>query len=373
MLFLSSLELKTEKNIFIYFVTKMKNYKFCFLKEIIIGIILISFSSSGFGQKNNPVTNYNYFVNFIKENYGLFPYKNVNWDSLGKYYSNFVSDTTSSDSLFYTMSRLAAKLRDKHFWIDNERYAYNYSIGKVVKTSQMDSIFASRKILKNTDLIKSKYLGNNFESSGINDFIFGKIDNDIGYVSFNWFDKDVKKVDAEMVKILRNLKECQSLIIDIRNNIGGTDSSALTVANHLIEMDRCYQISRIRKSNYDYSYTEPKLWYTSHCKEAYNKPLIILINRYTISAAEAFSLALKGQSHIIFMGEPTAGAFSDAEDKYLPNGWHFAYSIGVWTDCNEVLWEEKGIQPDVNLDYLSKECSKSDLYLEHAISVLNKN
>jgi C-terminal processing protease CtpA/Prc len=271
------------------------------------------------------------------------------------------------------MSRLASHLKDKHFWIDNESYAFNYSVGKVVKISKMDSIFASRRLFKNPDLIKSKYLGKSFESFDINDFITGKINNDIGYISFNWFDKDIKKTDTEMAKILRPLHECQSLIIDIRNNIGGTDSSALTIANNFAAMDKCYQISRIRKSNVDFSYAEPKYWYTDHRNQAFIKPIIILINRYTMSAAEAFCLALKGQSHIIFMGEPTAGAFSDAEDAYLPNGWHFTYSIGVWTDCNEVLWEEKGIQPDVNLKNLSSECNESDLYLEQAISALSKN
>jgi C-terminal processing protease CtpA/Prc len=173
-----------------------------------------------------------------------------------------------------------------------------------------------------------------------------------------------------MDKIIGKLRSCNSMIIDIRNNTGGTDSSALAVANHFIKKNLCYQISRTRKSNYNYSYGKPKFWHTHSDSEAFINPVIVLINRYTMSAAESFSLALKSQSHVTFLGEPTAGAFSDSEDAYLPNGWHFTYSVGVWTDGNQVLWEEKGIQPDIGMTDCSGDNKNSDPYIEQALKIL---
>lgn len=316
--------------------------------------------------------NYNCFVKFLNDNYGLFPYKNINWDSLCAGYSRLITSRTSADSLFFVISSLAGKLRDKHLWIDNEKYAFNYSLGKVVLTSQMDSIFASRRKFKDIDLIKSMYLGDKIYKSEINNSVAGMIGNRTGYFSLGWFDQNVHLVDSVTSDILKFLSGCRCLIIDIRNNTGGTDPSALTVANHFVKTGKCYQISRIRKGPRIDSYAEPVTWSTHHTDDSFTGPIIILINRYSISAAETFSLALKGQPHVKFLGEPSAGAFSDAEDAYLPNGWHFTYSVGVWTDCDGVLWEEKGIQPDFLMRRSDNVNSSNDPLLDQAMEELKK-
>jgi carboxyl-terminal processing protease len=318
-------------------------------------------------QDRNPVINYNFFTKFVKENYGMFPYKNANWDSLTTFYSKYVTNETSEDSLFLIIARLAGNLRDKHFWVDNDKYAYNYSIGKVFPTNKIDSIFKSRRSLKNRALIETKYLKNEFDSSFVNNILYGRIDGNIGYLSLDWFDQNLKNVDSVMAVIMIYLKNCNSLILDIRSNIGGCDPSAFTLANYFVNEDKCYQIVRHRKLDQEFSYSEPVTWFTRHHEESFTKPIIVLINRYTISAAESFSLAMRNFNHIKFLGEPTAGAFSDAEDAYLPNGWHFSYSIGVSTDCQGILWEEKGVPPDITISDSRTKSASSDPFIEQAL------
>jgi carboxyl-terminal processing protease len=340
------------------------------LKRIILTTIVIFISvTRSSSQNNSPVVNYNHFVKYLSEHYGLFPYKNINWDSLCNINSRSVTDDISPDSLFFILSSLAGNLRDKHLWIENEKYVYNYSIGKVFLTKQVDSIFFSRKMFKDKELIKSRYLNNRYNACKTNNFLSGKIVATIGYLSLDWFDSDVKKVDSAASATIKSLSDCSYLIIDIRNNTGGTDSSALTLANHFVKTGKCYQISRIRSGHQTNTYTDPVYWNTSINDLSFNKPTIVLINRYSISAAETFSLALKDQDHIKFLGEPTAGAFSDSEDACLPNGWHFTYSIGVWTDCKGDLWEEKGIQPDIRLETTDEDIANKDSYLEEALRV----
>jgi carboxyl-terminal processing protease len=346
---------------------------FSIKKGILIVSISFLISICSFSQSNNPILNYNHFVNSLNNHYGLFPYKNINWDSLTTYYYQHISDETSPDTLFFTLSRLASGLRDKHLWIDNEKYAYNYSIGKVVLTTQMDSIFASRRIYKNINLIKSKYLNNEFYSSEINNLLVGKISPKIGYLSLDWFDSNLSKTDSVVSNTLNFLSGCNYLIIDIRNNIGGTDSSALAFANYFVRTKYCYQISKTRIGIDADTYSDPIYWKTTPKNLSFSKKIIVLINRYSISAAETFSLALKNQPHIKFLGEPSAGAFSDAEDEFLPNGWHFSYSIGVWTDCNGILWEEIGIQPDIKLVIDDKGTSNTDKFIEQAIIVFRND
>lgn len=350
----------------------MTNNKFFIIKINLIGLYVTLVSICTFSQNNNPKENYIYFVKYITDHYGLFPYKKVNWDSLHIQYSKFITDETSPDSLFFIISRLASHLKDKHLWIDNDKYAYNYSLGKVCNLKQVDSIFSSRKKLKNIDLIKSKYLDNQYVTIKTNNFLVGKIGTNVGYLSFEWFDNDFDEVDSVITNIINSLSDCTYLIVDIRNNIGGTDSSALAIANHLVKTDNCYMISKIKNDVKTNSYTDPIYWKTTNKSISFNNPILVLINRFSISAAETFLLALKNQKHIRFLGEPTAGAFSDSEDAYLPNGWHFTYSIGVWTDCNGFLWEEKGIQPDIGLNCDNEETKNSDYYLEQALKELKK-
>jgi carboxyl-terminal processing protease len=350
----------------------MTNNGYLMTKKILFGFVFSLISICSVSQNNNPKENYIYFVKYLTEHYGLFPYKNINWDSLSNHYSRFITNETSSDSLFFTICRLASHLKDKHLWIDNDKYVYNYSISKVVNTKQVDSIFSSRTIFKNTDLIKSKYLGNQYLSLKTNNILVGKIDPYVGYLSMDWFDNDVHKVDSIVANIIISLSDCNYLIIDIRNNTGGTDSSALAVANHLVKKGNCYLISKIRSGGKADSYMEPIYWKTTIGTVSFNKPILVLINRFSISAAETFSLTLKSQTNIKFMGEPTAGAFSDSEDAYLPNGWHFTYSVGVWTDCKGYLWEEKGIQPDIRLKDIHEKTKNIDPYLEQALKELKK-
>ncbi|HLO61098.1 MAG TPA: S41 family peptidase [Bacteroidales bacterium] len=330
-------------------------------------------SANGFTQNNDPVTNYNYFVRTLNEHYGLFPYKNINWDSLCMYYSQYINQETSPDTLFFTLCRLAGHLKDKHVWIDNDNYAYNYSIGKIALTARMDSIFGARKKLKDSGTIERTYLDKNSFTSPTCNIIAGKIDSVTGYLSLDWFDGNVKKCDSAMNKAMHSISGCQYLVVDIRNNIGGTDSSSLLVANYLVKTNHCYQVSKIRDSRDKSGYSLPLYWHTDPRQGSGFKKIAVLINRYTISAAETFCLALKDQPEILFIGEPTAGAFSDATDAILPNGWHFSYSIGVWTDCQGVLWEGKGIQPDYRINSMEPELTDRDVYIDQALKILKGN
>ncbi len=328
-------------------------------------------SLNGYTQNNNPVTNYNTFIRTLNEQYGMFPQKKINWDSLCAYYGGLISPQTTEDTLFFTMCKLASHLRDKHLWIDNEKFAYNYSLGKIALTSQMDSIFAARRIWKDEEVIKHTYLNKSFFSSSTDNIIAGKVDRKTGYISLDWFDGDLIKSDSAITQALKSLSGCNNLIVDIRNNRGGTDSSSLLIANYLVSTNHCYQISKIRDNSNVSGYSEPIYWHTNPVLKFSYQKIVVLINRYTISAAETFCLALKDQPGILFLGEPSAGAFSDAADAFLPNGWHFSYSIGVWTDCHGELWEEKGIQPDMTMNIADPRSEPRDAYMDQALLILH--
>ncbi|MEQ9440881.1 MAG: S41 family peptidase [Cyclobacteriaceae bacterium] len=70
--------------------------------------------------------------------------------------------------------------------------------------------------------------------------------------------------------------------------------------------------------------------------------MLLLTNRYTISAGETFTLAMHSFNQVTQMGDTTTGAFSDAVGRELPNGWMFSLGdrggvseLYVWSDPYE--------------------------------------
>jgi C-terminal processing protease CtpA/Prc len=82
----------------------------------------------------------------------------------------------------------------------------------------------------------------------------------------------------------------------------------------------------------------------------YTKPILLLTNKNSVSAAEHFTLALRTQEeHVTHAGITTCGAFSPREERPMINGWY--YSISGWkvTGMDETIYEGIGIIPSVEI------------------------
>ena len=51
------------------------------------------------------------------------------------------------------------------------------------------------------------------------------------------------------------------------------------------------------------------------------------------------------------IGSHTNGAISDALQKTLPNGWHYSLSNEVYTDNNDICYENIGVPVHYELNY----------------------
>lgn len=112
------------------------------------------------------------------------------------------------------------------------------------------------------------------------------------------------------------------LIIDIRGNRGGRVEYSLQVASLFLASTRC--IGKLRRC-----VDGRKGLYTSWANiivqpahlHTFQKPIVVLTDRFTYSAAEWFVLALANQSHVTFIGDTTGGGISLPVVRELPNGW----------------------------------------------------
>ena len=128
----------------------------------------------------------------------------------------------------------------------------------------------------------------------------------IGYLKLPKFYVDLSKkgggrscaldVKAELEKL--NLESVDGLILDLRNNGGGSLQDAVKIAGYFIKEGPIVQIKSRLGSPYVMKDTDPSV--------EYNGPLVIMVNYFSISASEIVSAALQDYNRAIIVGSRTS-------------------------------------------------------------------
>jgi C-terminal processing protease CtpA/Prc len=178
----------------------------------------------------------------------------------------------------------------------------------------------------------------------------GQLSPNLGYLQITAFPDEVEQIGSAVDKALDTLGWPRAMVVDVRDNRGGSDRGVKAVADRFADCRRLYQTASIRSGPRWDQFTAPVEWWLEPGgPRQFHGPVVLLVNRDTFSAGETFALAMRVLPHVTIVGEPTAGVFSDAADAALPNGWQLTYSIGVWRDAQGTLWEDRGVQPDITV------------------------
>lgn len=123
------------------------------------------------------------------------------------------------------------------------------------------------------------------------------LDNDIGYIAINSFGWDLGQLFQLHIEGLKDLG-AKSWVIDLRNNGGGYLQGALDLLGPLIGTEPAMQVKN--KSSH-------QLYAASFSEIVVDDPVIVLVNRFSASASEIVSAALKDHKRAYIMGENTYG------------------------------------------------------------------
>jgi carboxyl-terminal processing protease len=121
----------------------------------------------------------------------------------------------------------------------------------------------------------------------------------IGYLRITGFEDPTGKLVQESIDKLGG-DGLKGLILDLRNNPGGSVQSALETASLFLKPDQVVFSVRGRKAEAEVVRV-PKL---SH---PYEFPVVVLVNARTASAAEILSGALQDHDRAVIFGEPSYG------------------------------------------------------------------
>jgi C-terminal processing protease CtpA/Prc len=273
----------------------------------------------------------------------------------------------SEESLFYVCSSMLKELNDPHVGLFAPG---KFSSSYVDDYSEYFSISAARNLLSGR--------GNDEYTN----FIYGTFIScpDIGYIYISSFingepEQYGQEWGRAVDNIIKNLANTSALVLDVRSNRGGEIYAMEYIAAYFTSEYKDYMKVRTKTGPGPNDLSEPRIYTTksinkiSDDKHGYIKPIVLITNRNTVSAAEWFTMALRTQKNVTHIGTPTCGAFSSRKDRFMINGWFYSISPERVTDINGVHYEGKGIFPKEE-NIISNTVYSKDEQLEYAIGLL---
>jgi len=130
------------------------------------------------------------------------------------------------------------------------------------------------------------------------------IDDEIYYLKFDSFPRLNKVFEKEIDDLMSSLVNSKSIIIDLRDNTGGSDETV----NHIIGY--FFKEKKKLATSYQWNKSPKEIWTTpkAQSQKLSNVKLIILTSQSTFSAAEIFTQRLQRHARAIVIGEQTPGA-----------------------------------------------------------------
>lgn len=185
------------------------------------------------------------------------------------------------------------------------------------------------------------------------------LENNIGYIKLIGFDDETVDKFRERYNELKQ-KGMKSLIIDVRDNGGGTVDSAIKIAEMMVPKDKVI-MKTISKDQ-----TEKVI--KSSEKNIIDMDIVILSNENSASASEILVGALKDNEIAKVVGTKTFGKGVMQEIVPITGMGALKITIEEFRTPNGDIINEKGIEPDVVIE--ESENKDEDLQLKKAIELL---
>ena len=158
------------------------------------------------------------------------------------------------------------------------------------------------------------------------------------------------KLKTALDTIAVDFKDLQGFIIDIRDNPGGDDSTAITIINRFCDRERVAFYRRTKIGPGDDAFKPLKTFHIKPEGDAqFTGPIVLLTCDAVFSGGEAFALAIKQLPHVTILGDHTNGIFSYQLEKKLANGWEYCLSYQEYLSPDMICYEAKGVPADIVL------------------------
>ncbi|WP_299887016.1 S41 family peptidase [uncultured Lacinutrix sp.] len=249
-----------------------------------------------------------------------------------------------------------------------------------------------------------------------------KLNNNVGYIKIPmmFHPQEVEGLEGFITSTLNEFADTKSLIIDLRDNPGGGREILKLFANYIVQPDQSPWVANVaylrtndaknmdehsmsgrflysynsehlsdldRKSidifsesfkiekDFDKSKFSSPFYMVLHAgKTPYNKPVYILVNENSFSAATVFTSAFKGLKNVKIVGVTTDGSSGNSRKIYLNNSnIRVKVSTMLSFQRNGKTLDGNGTEPDIYIPIDSEQIlTGKDTQLEKLVEIINK-
>jgi len=191
--------------------------------------------------------------------------------------------------------------------------------------------------------------------------------NEVGYLRLRAFNENSSdQLKEEILKLEKNNKPL-GYIFDLRNNPGGLLSQAVKISDLFLN-DGEIVSTKGRKNR------ENRKFFAKKGDKINGKPLIVLINQGSASAAEIVAGALQDHKRAILLGEPSYGKGSVQSIIPLKNKGAIRLTISKYYLPSGKSISEVGVLPDIKIEEKDEEFSintTTDNQLNYAVKLFS--
>ncbi len=183
------------------------------------------------------------------------------------------------------------------------------------------------------------------EIININNNKIGIIDLPSFYIDFNEYQnrvKDYRSSSNDVKKILNDFNDSNvdAVILDLRNNGGGALIEANKIIGLFVSSGPTVQVKQSR------GYIQP--YGASRAVQVWDKPMLVLVNRYSASASEIVAGAIQDYKRGFVVGQRTFGKGTVQSLESLSEG-QIKITESKYYRINGMSTQNKGVIPDIEL------------------------
>lgn len=323
----------------------------------IIALSLIIFTSCFKDPEkrfNDSQANYDALWEIIDTRYCYLDYKGIDWQHVYTKYLNKANSAFTQQDFFDVLAEMLYELEDGHV-----------NLYSPFNTSRYWEWYTDYPANFNSSVIYSdKYLGSDYLIA--NGMHYKKLSPAVGYIYYNSFMNPIS--DATMSYVFDYFKDCKGIIIDVRNNGGGSLSYSEQLASYFFDTEQVtgYIAHKIGDGHSDFSELLP-LKTAPHYALRWDKKVAVLTNRRSYSATNDFVNRMKSAPNAVIIGDRTGGGGGMPLSSELPNGWAVRFSACPMFDAQK-QHTEWGIDPDIRAN--TSESSEYDQIIDMAVRTI---
>ena len=302
----------------------------------------------------DPELNFEKLWRTFQNRYPFFELRNVDWKKQYHTYRPEVTPLTTDDELFDIFCEMLNPLNDGHVELKArtgpDRRKRYFNPEPKPRFHQEFSKREIKQLFKTTRKILSSKGFGPLEKTPAWILRYCRSSN-IGYLRILELEGVKKrKLTEALDRISKEFNSLEGLIIDIRENPGGDDSTVIAIVNRFCDRKRIAFHRKTKIGPGEADFKPVKSWHmTPQGASQFTGPIVLLTCDSVFSGGEVFALAMKQLPHVTIIGDDTNGIFSYQLEKKLPNGWRYCLSYQMYFSADLVCYEGRGVPVDISL------------------------